>query len=227
MKVLIGYSMRSGSTLLQHILGGHSRLQGFSDLSSMTVLTRILADWPVRGNLCVKPMDLLYLQSRVDFYRRFDRLIWITRDPRDSYLSALESGYAYLFWKQGTLEQGIDTGLLRRWWRIHDHLFQHPERWYLVKYENLVEQPESVLAGIQDYLQLPRERLLPYRPFSRLHGGDFKLSRRRGVAADSVQRHRQRLDDAQQGVFQRHLGERLQALGYHRPREPEIGRAHV
>jgi len=36
-----------------------------------------------------------------------------------------------------------------------------------------------------------------------------------------VQRHRQRLSDAQQAVFQRHLGERLQALGYHRPRDPQ------
>lgn len=214
MKVLIGYSMRSGSTLLQHILGGHSQLRAFSDLSSMGVLAPILSGLPVGGNLCVKPMDLLYLQSKVDFYRHFDRFIWITRDPRDSYLSAVESGYAYWFQRPGPQEEGIDVGLLRRWGRIHRHLFEHRRRWHLVKYEDLAKNPEPVLTRIQDYLQLPQEQLLPYRPFSRFHGGDFKLSQRPRVQADSVQRHRQRLNAAQRGVFQRHLGEALQALGY-------------
>lgn len=34
MRILIGYSMRSGSTLLQHILDGHTKLRSLSDLSS-------------------------------------------------------------------------------------------------------------------------------------------------------------------------------------------------
>lgn len=38
LKTLIGYSMRSGSTLLQHILAQHSRLRSFSDPSSNWIL---------------------------------------------------------------------------------------------------------------------------------------------------------------------------------------------
>ncbi|MFW6244159.1 MAG: hypothetical protein ACOC15_03385, partial [Desulfovibrionales bacterium] len=40
MRVIIGYSMRSGSTLLSHILGGHSQIRAYSDISSSWALLR-------------------------------------------------------------------------------------------------------------------------------------------------------------------------------------------
>lgn len=214
MKILIGYSMRSGSTLLQHILNGHSAIRSFSDLSSSLVLPRILLGAAPGGNVCIKPMDLLFLQRRLDFYPKFDRFIWLTRDPRDSYLSSIESGYAYWFWRRGKMEEGIDTGLLARWRRIHRHYFDNRQRWKLVRYEDLVRQPETTVAAILDYLQLPHERLFPFDDFSMVHGGDYKLARSNTVCSRSSRRFERSLGPAQIALFEQQLGEEMAELGY-------------
>lgn len=213
-RVLIGYSMRSGSTLLQHVLGQHSRLRAFSDLSSGLALLRLVLGSAPRHGLCVKPVDLFYLHRALSLERYFDRFVWLTRDPRDAYLSSIESGYAYLLRRRGEVEAGIDTGLLDRWKRIHRVYFDAPERWHLVRYEDLVASPEEVLGAIQDYLGLPRERLLPFDPFKLPHGGDFKVRETRTVHGNSVGRHRGRLTAGQYRVFEERLGEQMARLGY-------------
>jgi hypothetical protein len=222
MRILIGYSMRSGSTLLQHMLDGHSALRSLSDLSSIAALAQLAAGIRLSGNLCVKPMDLLYLQRTFDFYRRFDRFVWLTRDPRDSYLSAVESGYAYLFWPRGRMEAGIDTGLLERWRRIYCHYFDHPDRWYRVRYEDLVQAPEPSLRALLSYLDLPYERLHPFSRFRLRHGGDYKITRHRDIREGSRQRHERELSSEQRAVFERHMGSEMQALGYLDRNEPSL-----
>jgi hypothetical protein len=214
MKILIGYSMRSGSTLLQHILSGHSMLCSYSDLSSFWMLVRSLPGLAPASHVCVKPMDLLYLQESIDFYRRFDRFIWLTRDPRDSYLSTIESGYAYLFWLPGQKQHGIDTGLLKRWQLIYRHYFQHPQRWHLVKYEDLVTKPDKTIRGLLHYLELPFERLYPFKRFDRKHGGDFKIANHTDLTSESAQRHQRELNPAQNNLFYDFLHQEMQALRY-------------
>jgi hypothetical protein len=59
-------------------------------------------------------------------FDHFDRYVWLVRDPRDSYLSAVESGYAYLFWPRGKKEMGIDVGLLKRWKKSSDITCKDP-----------------------------------------------------------------------------------------------------
>lgn len=214
MKILIGYSMRSGSTLLQHILNGHSMLRSYSDLSSFWMLVRSLTGFKPAGHVCIKPMDLLYLQSSINFYRHFDRFIWLARDPRDSYLSAIESGYAYLFWPPGRKCEGIDAGLLKRWRCIYRHYFEHPERWYLVKYEDLVTSPDKTLKKLLDHLHLPYEKLYPFEPFDRLHGGDFKIANHTNLTSESARRHQRELNSRQNTLFSRLLREEMKMLGY-------------
>lgn len=209
--------MRSGSTLLAHILGGHSRLRSFSDLSSFLALARLASGLGPRGDICVKPVDLVYRYGWPDAGRHFDRRVWITRDPRDSYLSSLESGYAYWFQRPGPWEEGLDVGLLERWRQVHRCYLEAPGRWHLVRYEELVSRPEPVLRDLLGYLGLPYERLYPFPRFSLLHGGDYKLRRARTVQAGSRGRHRRELSDAQQAVFQRRLGAEMDALGYPEP----------
>ena len=95
MKILIGYSQRSGSTLLQHILGQHSQIHSYSDGTSLIVLPALMAGCePKQFSICVKPMDFFFLLHRREFYQKFDKFVWIARDPRDAYLSAFEVGYA-------------------------------------------------------------------------------------------------------------------------------------
>lgn len=214
MKVLIGYSMRSGSTLLQHILNGHSQLRSFSDISSMFALIQILARLPIRGHVCVKPMDLLFLQRRIDFDRFFDKFLWLARDPRDSYLSTVESGYAYLFWRRGARRAGVDVSLLERWKRVYRTYLDHPERWHLIHYERLVGEPETTVAEILDYLGLAYEPLFPFKRFERATGGDYKIAQHTNVTRRSAKRHTKELSPEQLAVFEAILGPEMEALGY-------------
>lgn len=220
MRILIGYSMRSGSTLLQHMLGSHSALRSLSDLSSFAALARIGLGLRLPDRLCVKPMDLLYLQPGIDFYPRFDRFVWLARDPRDSYLSAIESGYAYLFWPRGRREVGIDIGLLERWRRIYRHYFERPDRWYRLRYEDLVARPEPTLRALLDHLELRYEPLYPFSRFTLLRGGDYKITRHRSISRRSRQRHCRELSAGQNAVFARHLGVEMRELGYLEPEWP-------
>lgn len=215
MRILIGYSMRSGSTLLEHILDGHSLLRAYGDLSSILALPKSFGrQRSRREHICVKPMDLLYLQQTFDFYRHFDKFVWLARDPRDSYLSSIESGYAYLFWPPGRRRCGIDTGLIKRWQRVYRHYFEHTDRWHLVRYEDLVRQPDATLRSLLEHLELPYETLFPFPRFNRRHGGDYKLVRHSNISGRSSQRFRQELNRAQLDLFDTLLGDRITALGY-------------
>ena len=206
--------MRSGSTLLQHLLGGHSKLRSVGDITSFIPFMRILMGLKPNYNICVKPVDLLYLQNRVNFYKYFDKFVWIARDPRDTYLSTIESGYAYLFWPHGKIIHGIDIGLLKRWRLIYQHYFEHNETWYLVKYEDLVINPTHTLKKILNYLGLPYERLIPFQRFHRIHGGDYKIRRFSTVSPHSLYRHKTELTQSQIHVFENYLSDAMRILGY-------------
>ena len=99
--------MRSGSTLLQHILHQHPDLKSYSDLSSFLVLPKLLLGSKV-DQICVKPMDIFYLGREIPLRNKFDRFIWISRDPRDSYVSSLEYKWASAFWPKGPMIRGVD-----------------------------------------------------------------------------------------------------------------------
>jgi len=213
-RILIGYSMRSGSTLLQHILGQHSRIYSYSDLSSVPKLAQLKAGRQFDDHVCIKPMDVVYLRRRPTLEPDFDKRIWLARDPRDSYLSARSSGYAYLLWPPGRKVHGIDVGLLRRWKRIYRRYFEHTDQWHLVKYESLVCDPDRVIGELFDYLELPTESLLPFEPFQMRKGGDYKLAQTRTVSPQSVGRHQERLTAEQQDLFREYCGDEMAALDY-------------
>ena len=214
MRILVGYSMRSGSTLLQHILDQHSEVRACSDVSSLPSLAAAWLGLRKRGYRLIKPVDLLYLLPGSRQYRGFDRYVWLARDPRDSYLSAVESGYAYLFWPRGKKEEGIDVGLLKRWKQIARRYLAQPGQWHLVRYEDLVRDPDRTLTALLDYLVLPPEQLLPFSRFNLLNGGDYKLRSTTTVTSTSLHRHARQLTPGQQEVFSRYLGPELEAFGY-------------
>lgn len=213
-RILLGYSMRSGSTLLSHILDQHSMIDATSDISAFGALARLATKRTTGRHLCVKPMDVFYLSRRPAVMRYFDRFIWLTRDPRDSYLSAVESGYAYLLWPPGKKQAGIDTGLLHRWRRITRNYLARPDLWHRVRYEDLATDPETALNGLFDYLGIPAEELLPFERFKLRRGGDYKIRNSSTVHAGSVERWRSQLAEDQRQVFASILGPTMKALGY-------------
>lgn len=216
MKIIIGYAMRSGSTLLHHVLNQHSMLKSYSDISSIPILLKLGAGirTSTTKNICVKPVDLVYLWNIDRIYKDFDKFLWIARDPRDSYLSSLESGYAYLFCKQGNQLRGLDVALIKRWKRIYRHYFHHVERWHLIRYEDFVTGPETILEEIFDYLELPSEKVIPFQKFNPILGGDYKLSRTSEINTRSIARFRQRLQDSQIDIFNSYLFKEMKMLGY-------------
>ncbi len=216
MKILIGYHQRSGSTLLQHILNGHSKIRSFSDANSLLVLPAILSGYTPPENICVKPMDNFFLFRPRLLYRRFDKFIWLARDPRDSYLSALEVGYAYgpSLWLPGKKLHGIDVGLLRRWRIVYRQFFNNRSRWHLVRYEDLVSNPDPVLKDLFSYLEVPYEKVYPFEKFNFAAGGDPKLTRTKTIHRKSVHRYTSKMSRLQQRVFEKILGKEMRALGY-------------
>ena len=213
MRILIGYSMRSGSTLLQHLLNQHSQVHSYSDVSSLPVLAALKLRLPL-NNICVKPLDLFYLRPRIGLLKHFDKFVWLTRDPRDSYLSSIRSGYAYLFWRRGRRIEEIDVGLLERWQRIHRHYFNDRGRWHLVRYEDLTQTTGQTTAALLTYLGLPTESLRPFDKFVPVTGGDMQLTGQTDVHANSVARYTSELTPAQLKVFRDVLGDDMTALGY-------------
>ena len=214
MRILIGYSMRSGSTLLQHILGQHSAVRSYSDLNSLPALASAWLGLRPGGYRLIKPLDLFYLLPGSRLLTSFDRHVWLVRDPRDSYLSAVESGYAYLFWPPGKKEEGIDTGLLKRWKKIAARYLHNAHKWHLIRYEDLVTDPDRTLKALLDYIQLPREQLLPFSRFNLLKGGDYKLRKTNTVTTKSLHRFTRQLTPGQLDVFDCYLGSELKAFGY-------------
>ena len=214
MRILVGYSMRSGSTLLQHILDQHSAVRSSSDLSSFPVLASACLGLPCPGVRLVKPVDLMYLVPSRKLENRFDRHLWLVRDPRDSYLSTVESGYAYLLWPKGKKRQGIDLGLIKRWKRIAGRYLQNPDKWHLIRYEDLVQDPDSTLRHLLDYLDLPSERLLPFSRFNLLKGGDYKIRKTSTVNQKSKQRFLRQMSPEQMELFASCVQEEMEAFGY-------------
>lgn len=216
MKILIGYHQRSGSTLLQHMLNGHSKIRSYSDANSFLLLPALLSGYTPEGNVCVKPMDNFFLFRSRLLYRRFDKFIWLARDPRDSYLSALEAGFAYgsSLWLPGKKLHGIDVGLLHRWKRVYRQYFTLKNRWHLVRYEDLVSNPDPVLHDLFEYLELPYEKVYPFEKFNLAAGGDPKLVKTKTIHKKSVHRYQERMTGPQLRVFKKLLGKEMRALGY-------------
>ena len=106
------------------------------------------------------------------------------------------------------------SGLLQRWRKIVGQYLQNPDSWHLIRYEDLVTNPDSILKLLLDYVELPREQLLPFSRFNLLKGGDYKLRKTNTVTTKSLHRFTHQLTPGQLDVFDYHLGAELKAFGY-------------
>jgi hypothetical protein len=214
MKIIIGYHQRSGSTLLQHIINEHSEIHSYSDANSLLFLPSLLSGYNPAENVCIKPLDLFFLIKNEGFYRKFDKFIWLARDPRDSYLSAFEVKFAYNFWFPGKKIRGIDVGLIKRWRLVYKRYFENRKRWHLIRYEDLVSRPKSIIRKLFRYLEVPYEDVLSFPKHNILSGGDPKLRKTDSIHKKSIFRYRRQMPKSQQMVFRMLLKDEMTQLGY-------------
>lgn len=77
------------------------------------------------------------------------RFIHLIRDPRDNHVSLAESGFELPL-------PAMTAAKWRHFYRtIDDEARQRPEQFYTLRYEDLVEQPESSLRAVCAFLGLP------------------------------------------------------------------------
>lgn len=78
------------------------------------------------------------------------RFIHLVRDYRDNHISLADSGF----------ELPLPAYTVAKWRHfyrtIEYHARRHPEQFYTLRYEDLVEHPEASLGAICDFLDLPR-----------------------------------------------------------------------
>jgi hypothetical protein len=173
-----------------------------------------MSGYDPNGNICIKPLDVFFMINSEGFYEKFDKFIWLARDPRDSYLSAFDVKFAYNFWFPGKKIRGIDVGLLKRWRLIYNQYFNNPKRWHLIRYEDLVSDPKQVLSKLFSYLGVPYEDVYPFPRHNLLSGGDPKLRKTKSIHRKSVHRYLEQMSRAQQRVFCRFLRKEMRQLGY-------------
>ncbi len=218
--VLLGYHRRSGSTLLMNLMKAFDSLTIYGEMPSIPIMMRyILGNARVNNNICAKPMDLFYLlypENFKKFYKSFDKFVWITRVPMDTYLSEIETGYMYLSYLSRKEVEGIRTKFFERWKKVYSHYFANEEKWHLIRYEDLTTDPARTFERLSEYLDLdhsPDKLELDILDI-KWDGGDTKILNTDGIHTNSTFRYEEDMTDKQIELFVDELGEEMRRLGY-------------
>lgn len=169
------------------------------------------------------PAHLDYVETLLEWFPD-GRVVHCMRDPRAIYVSELRrrregaSGFPYrqLVTVPALLERFVLLQVAWVWARaVHRHRTlrrRYPERYRLVRFEDLVAAPDQTLAGLCAFLGVePEPRMLEQKVTSKgAHVGEA------GFDAGAAQRWRQRIGVSAKGALQSLLGGRLEEMGYER-----------
>jgi len=141
------------------------------------------------------------------------RVVHMVRDPRDRYEASLA------LWPDG---RGRAGGAAARWsYSMHlatRHAARHPDGYLIVRFEDLVREPEATLRRVCAFVGEPflsemlamggaparRARLLEHPDATPEHL----------LAPDAIGGYRGRVSDDELAFLQLHLGRRMRSLGY-------------
>ncbi|HEY0605029.1 MAG TPA: sulfotransferase [Herpetosiphonaceae bacterium] len=142
------------------------------------------------------------------------RVIHMLRDPRDRYASAITR------WKK--IRGRVGTGAAR--WRKSIELAQrnaerYPDRYLLVRYESLVEAPETMLRQICAFIDEPYTPVMltmEGAPTHRNKGGNSSYGKGKPgqISTGSIGRFRQVLSPRDLAFMQAYVGREMRAYGY-------------
>ena len=169
------------------------------------------------------PAHLDYVETLLEWFPD-GRVVHCLRDPRAIYVSELRRraehavGFPYrqLAAVPALMERFVTLEVVWAWARaVHRHRElsrRYPERYRLVRFEDLVAAPEATLDGLCGFLGVTAEpRMLQQTVTSRgARVGDA------GFDAEAAERWREHIDSRAQGAIERLLGRRLAEMGYQR-----------
>ena len=146
----------------------------------------------------------------LDFYPH-TRFVMLVRDPRDVVCSFM--GFEKQRYGDETSRSELFTAeyQARRWTEVYSGLLERIGSHHLVKYEAFVDDPETTIRGIFDYLELPHTAAV----FEDIEMADFHAGQRTASKSKStVGRWRTELSAEDLDVVQTHCGELMQTFGY-------------
>ena len=169
------------------------------------------------------PAHLDYVETLLEWFPD-GRIVHCMRDPRAIYVSELRrrregtSGFPYrqLATVPALLERFVLLQVAWVWARaVHRHRTlrrRYPERYRLVRFEDLVAAPDEAMAGLCGFLGVePEPRMLEQKVTSKgAHVGET------GFDAGAAQRWRERIGAGAQSALELLLGGRLEEMGYER-----------
>jgi len=169
------------------------------------------------------PAHLDYVETLLEWFPD-GRVVHCMRDPRAIYVSELRRraeqavGFPYrqLAAAPALMERFVLLQVVWAWARaIHRHrqlVRRYPDRYRLVRFEDLVAQPEATLGDLCDFLGVEVEaRMLEQRVTSK--GARVGEA---GFDAGAADRWRARIDPGARSAIQLLLGRRLEEMGYGR-----------
>jgi omega-hydroxy-beta-dihydromenaquinone-9 sulfotransferase len=167
------------------------------------------------------PAHLAYVETLLEWFPD-GRVVHCMRDPRAIYVSELRRrrehavGFPYrqLAAVPSSLERFVLLEVAWAWARaIHRHRVlrrRYPDRYRLLRFEDLVAAPVETLEGLCRFLGLELEpRMLEQRVTSK-----GALVGRAGFDAEAADRWRSAIDPGAQAALQLLLGRRLTEMGY-------------
>jgi hypothetical protein len=170
------------------------------------------ADRAGKARIGEKSAGHVYLLSELGARFPHAKFLHIVRDPRAVVLSHYQAF------------GGFTAGLGRRWKRaIAAHLEQAPtlgpDRYRMVRYEDLVSRPEETIRHVSDFLDLSffdsmvNQHKREHRGFAERSSGHME-NVNRPIFRSSIDRWKSELTSVQVAVIEHLLGEEMRLMGY-------------
>ena len=140
------------------------------------------------------------------------KIIHMVRDPRDRYEASISK------WPKGKLRAGGATARFIYSMRLADrHTRDHPDGYLVVRFEDLIRQPQTTVERVCDFLGERFEPAMMDLPGAAKMRAELRDGRDEGepmLSEAFIGRHEGRIPRAEQAFIQLHAGQRMKRLGY-------------
>jgi hypothetical protein len=151
--------------------------------------------------------------GQAGFFTERIRAVHLVRDPRDVMVSMARLGWL----------NGIDVSYARLWRNanlsLHQRLADHPDRYLLIRYEDVVANPSEVFETVTDFLDVPFDPAMVseearFSQFPEHKGMAQHASTFRPIGGDSVGGYAELFDRSTLAEVDALAGDALATFGY-------------